>query len=78
MEIVITSDKYIVSKNEDDSIIHLSFINENATFRTGQPSVEQFDTLEEAIAYIDGIKGEGFTKENFKFYFETPEDINNQ
>lgn len=76
MEIQLTSDKYIVAKSEDNKIIHLIFITSNSTFKTGQPIVEQFDTLEEATSYIDVIKGEGYTRDNFKNYFEIPQNPN--
>jgi len=72
MEIQLTSEKYIVSKNEDATIIHLVFATANSKFATGQPVVMQFDTLDEAEVHIDSIKGDGYAKENFKRLFETP------
>lgn len=72
MEIQLTSEKYIVSKNEDATIIHLILASANSKFATGQPVVMQFDTLDEAEAHIDSIRAEGYTKENFKHLFEVP------
>lgn len=73
MEFQVTSDKYIVFKNEDSSILHLTFVTSGSKCATGQPIVEQFDTLEDATAYIDAIKGDWYTRENYKEFFETPE-----
>lgn len=78
MEIQLTSDKYIVATSENAKIVHFSFVTSGAKFQTIQPIVEQFDTLEEAEAYVDGIKGEGYSKETFKYLFETPENPNEQ
>lgn len=64
---------YVVAKNDNDTILHLNYLKAGNDFQTGQPIIEQFNTLEEATAYIDAIKGAGYTKENFGFLFETPE-----
>ena len=72
MEIILTSDKYIVAKSEDSQIIHLVECSSGSKFETGQPIVEQFDNLEDASAYIDAIKGVDYTKENYKYLFEIP------
>ena len=72
MEIILTSEKYIVAKSEDSQIIHLVQCFSGTKFATGQPIVEQFDTLEDACAYIDAIKGVDYTKENYKYLFEPP------
>jgi hypothetical protein len=73
MEIQLTSDKYIVATSENAEIVHFSFVTSGAKYSTIQPIVEQFDTIEEAEAYVDGIKGEGFSRSTFKYLFETPE-----
>ncbi len=73
MEIQLTSDKYIIATSENAEIVHFSFVTSGANYSTIQPIVEQFDTLEDAEAYVDGIKGEGYSKATFKYLFEVPE-----
>lgn len=72
MEIEITTKKYIVARSEDSNVLHFILATANSKFLTGQPIVEQFDTIEDATSYIDAIKGEGYAKENYKYLFETP------
>jgi hypothetical protein len=75
MEIQLTSDKYIIATSENAEIVHFSFVTSGAKYATIQPIVEQFDTIEEAEAYVDGIKGEGYCRETFKYLFEVPTNI---
>lgn len=69
MEIQITENKYVVAHNIDESIIHLINATANGKLITQMEVINQYDTLAEAEAYIDGIKEEGYTKDKFKYLY---------
>lgn len=64
-ELRMENDKYVICHNNTD-VIHCVHVRQGNVLVTGQPNVEQFDTLEEAKLRVNEIANdESYFDSNF-------------
>lgn len=68
-ELRMENDKYVICHNNAD-VIHCVHVKQGNVLVTGQPNVEQFDTLEEAKLRVNEIA-------NDESYFDSNFDLEN-